>query len=458
MNISIFRGLPGVALLLCAGLLFVWPLPGTIALRYLLLLLAGIAVFAASCNRRVDLRRQLPLVAVLVALSLWFLIQALAISAETPWALGELRGQWLPAIAACAIGMLLAAGVDSQDRPAALAVLAASLLLLVVLGIGQSLWHFVRFHQLLRMEVPLTRGHLEMSVVINTLLSILLSDVLCRIVVGRRLLPIGLPWLVFALVCALVESYLANARNGLIGTVFIVILAAALALREPRAKRALQRRKHAVLLATAAIAAIATVTLMRDERWHFLDTVPVAWDIRNNTAWLSENRPMPRLPDGSTVEASAYVRIAFIHAGLELMAGNPLGVGYGRNAFDHALVRAYPDADVGHAHSGWIDLGVGTGLPGVLLWLGLSVVLLRTGWLGWRNGHNGFALVLLVMTSEYSLRMLLDSVNRDHMLQTFMFLVGYLSGMAASEELHGASFDRFPAPDESVQNNRSPIG
>lgn len=431
---TVHRPFPLLPILLCAALLFVWPLPGTIALRYLLISLAGIAVFASFRTKGRGLRRQEPLVAVLVGLSLWFLFQALAISAETSWALDELRGQWVPAVAACAIGIFLAVGVGRQGQPKVLAMLAAPLLLLVVLGIGQSVWHLVRYHQLLRMEVPLTGGHLEMSVVINALLSVAIADLLCRAASGIRLLPVTTPIVLFAIGCALAEGYIANARNGIIGTAFLATMAVFLALREPKLRQMLRSRWRIALVTVTAFVAIGAAILARDARWDFLDTVPVAWDIRNNTAWLAENRPVPRLPDGQPVEISAYIRVAFIRAGLELIAEHPFGVGYGRNAFGHALVQAYPDSNVGHAHSGWIDLGIATGLPGLLLWSLFMTILVRMGWVGWRDRRDGFALALLLLTTEYSLRMALDSVNRDHMLQTFLFLVGFLSVREAKND------------------------
>ena len=138
--------------------------------------------------------------------------------------------------------------------------------------------------------------------------------------------------------------------------------------------------------------------------------------------------------NGVAVDASAYTRVAFIHAGLRLIGERPLGVGYGRNAFVHALRENGSDAQVGHAHSGWIDLGIGAGIPAVMLWLLFMGSLMVTGGVRYFRDQNPHGLWLLFLASGYLGRMVLDSVNRDHMLQMFLFLAGYLLVMSTRDD------------------------
>ena len=173
----------------------------------------------------------------------------------------------------------------------------------------------------------------------------------------------------------------------------------------------------------------------KDERWQtFLETVPIAMDIENK-AWINQALPQPRLANGQTVDWSNYMRIARMRAGLSLMADYPLGVGFGRNAFGHAVEKKY-GMRTSHSHSGIIDLGAGIGVPGVLLWLGFLGVLLRLGYRGLCQSHSFPALALLFLTAGYSFRMLVDSTIRDHMLQMFLFLAAFLAVIVAGQ-LHG---------------------
>ena len=127
-------------------------------------------------------------------------------------------------------------------------------------------------------------------------------------------------------------------------------------------------------------------------------------------------------------------RVAFIHAGLRMIREFPLGVGYGRNAFSHALHASGVKAQVGHAHSGWIDLGIGGGIPAVVLWLLFMGSLIVTGGARYFRDQNPHGLWLLFLATGFVGRMVIDSVNRDHMLQMFLFLVGYLLIMSMRDD------------------------
>ena len=115
---------------------------------------------------------------------------------------------------------------------------------------------------------------------------------------------------------------------------------------------------------------------------------------------------------------------------------HPLGVGYGRNAFGHAL-RKHEDTPLGHAHSGIIDLTVATGWPGLLLWLAFIGLSLRHGWLRYRDQSDPRGLILFFVTAGFFGRMLLDSINRDHMLVMFFLLLGTLLPALSDNEQEG---------------------
>ena len=418
-----------LAVALSLALLFVWSLPGTIALRSLLLLsaLAVVAVTHVHGNWRSNFRdigqgAALPL-ALIATFSLWLMGQGIWLAAEPNWSLNELRGQLLPALLAFLLGLMLAPLV-TRLATAIVIVFAVQ----AAIAIGHAVWHWFIHGVVLTKVVPLTGGKLEMSFVLNLLLAFLMVDLFCRATNRPHLLRLPLATVVTILLLDLAGSLLAGARNGIIGIVFLSVSAISLFIFDQRRRLGPTRTLTATLAIAAGVTALASLNYHADSRWQvFVETAPIAWDIDSHTHWINPaDQSLPTLADGRLADESAYLRIAFIHGGLRLLADHPLGYGYGRNAFAHALRLRYPEARLGHAHSGWIDLGVGGGVPALLLWASFLGSLI---WLGWRSyfGRNdAHGLTLFFIATGFAGRMVLDSVNKDHMLQMFLFLIGLL--------------------------------
>jgi hypothetical protein len=164
-----------------------------------------------------------------------------------------------------------------------------------------------------------------------------------------------------------------------------------------------------------------------------IDTIPIAWDTEYYKTWQDENPDSwPKLPNGETVDVSLYQRIAWLKEGLLLVRDHPFGNGFGRNAFGHGLKAKYGRGG-GHSHSGLLDMVIGLGIPGALLWLGFFASLAVIAWRLSRAGPNYAAILLLLLLLDYGVRMVLDSVVRDHMLQQFMFLAGLAAVLTVAE-------------------------
>ena len=439
-----------VGLALAAALFFIWPIPRTTSLRDLLLVvcLGLFAYLAYRSSRRAPIRWQslrVPFGLYLV-LSVWIVFVAIAISEETAWSLNEIRGQWLKATIALVAGGLLGAAIRHDDNTLRLTLTIIGIaLLLHVLYVAyqayQALLDFVatlsvwpQQKVLLTRVVGLTGGSDKSNYLTNMLLYFLLAEIFIRSVFHRRFLPVGNIPLTVITVVALFAVYVEAMRNGIAELAIVLGVAVILVMRESDRARRLVIAGIAFALVVIALTQ-SYLNVDKDERWQtFLETVPIAMDIENK-AWINQALPQPRLANGQTVDWSNYMRIARMRAGLSLMADYPLGVGFGRNAFGHAVEKKY-GMRTSHSHSGIIDLGAGIGVPGVLLWLGFLGVLLRLGYRGLCQSHSFPALALLFLTAGYSFRMLVDSTIRDHMLQMFLFLAAFLAVIVAGQ-LHG---------------------
>lgn len=430
-----------ITLALVLGLLFTWSLPDVPALRYWLLFLSLLGVAKLTSWQKLPLfwRANRWVLGLLAAFTLWLVWQALFISHETEWALTELSGQWLNALLALGLGILLACASREKTLLSGATITTALVGVWVVqamIAVGQSVTHWWVHGELLRGLVPLTGGKLEMSFILNMLLAALTVDVLFRACHARRFLQVKAAGIAFALFFALVSLYLAGARNGIIGLLFLSFSAGMLYSIHQMRVAHWRRGLASALLLLAVITGFAAGGYHSDARWPaFFESARLGWAIDEHKAWQDiDHAPLPRMENGLPAEASAYTRVAFIHVGLRLIDEFPLGVGYGRNAFSHALRETGVDAHVGHAHSGWIDLGIGGGFPAVALFLVFLLSLMVTGGVRYFRDQDSHGLWLLFLATGFIGRMVIDSVNRDHMLQMFLFLAGYLLIMSMRDD------------------------
>ncbi len=420
-------------LVLAALLFFVWPIPRTISLRDLLLVTClGLFAWLVYRDRHVPFSWQslrIPLAFYLV-LSIWIVFVALVVSSETVWALGEIKGQWLKATIALVVGGLFGKIALRNDglRRMALIVVGVTLLLHVLYVNYEALRHpsigtFARI-------AGLTDGPDKSNYLTNMLLYLLLADICLRLVSHQRFLPIGSIQLVCIVALALLAVLFENMRNGI--TELAIVLSLAWAVMAAVSNHV---RRVAILsvgfMFIIIVLVLGYLNLRQDDRWRtFLETVPIALntDIKG---WISDSQPQPKLANGQTVDSSNYMRLARMKGGMELTFDYPWGVGFGRNAFGHAVMKKYGVA-ASHSHSGFVDMAIGTGLPGLLLWLGFLGSLFAFGWRGFRRTHDYYALALLFVVTGYSVRMVLDSIVRDHMLQMFLFLAAFLAVLSTA--------------------------
>lgn len=80
---------------------------------------------------------------------------------------------------------------------------------------------------------------------------------------------------------------------------------------------------------------------------------------------------------GQEVSKSNYERISWFVYGVNLVPTHPLGYGILQSSFGHLAKIDYPDSRLHQSHSGWIDLALGIGLPGMLLILSALIMAMR---------------------------------------------------------------------------------
>jgi O-antigen ligase len=264
------------------------------------------------------------------------------------------------------------------------------------------------------------------------LLAAMGADVCSRYVFGRPLINTGVFTMVMAAFLGLLALLTSSTTIGWIVSILITlfVVVVAVLMKPQNAYRA-----HPILSAkTIIVAGIAVCTLgvlaiTQDPRYDgFVETVTIGWDTDTHRNWLDafETRDWPLRANGKPVDPSTYSRVAFAKEGLKLLFENPFGAEISKHTFTRLIAEKYGVAHMAHSHIGLIDFGLNVGFLGIALWL---IFLAGLAWIGWstaKRSGNAVGLCLLFLVTAFSMRMLVDSTLRDHMLEQFVFCVGML--------------------------------
>lgn len=444
-------------------LLIVWQIPNTIGLRYgllgLLLPIALLLLFWRSpSHESLEGIRWAPLVWLMV-LTGWIVVVIQFWGQDPGVSWGEFRGQWLSALAAGFVGFLLAHAAIKDSKSAIqklVMVVFWSFLAQVLMHdiLGALYWistDIVPFRQapvfyMPDMVLALANGLPwyeafsgygtdKFSYVNNVLAALLVAGLAQRILTSGGWLACSNLVLGVAFAAMLLCSYWLNMRNGNVGLLLLLMLAALMMALRLISRFGPVRVLFGVGLVIATISALGVVMVESDPRWQKLsDTVPIALDTETNRTWLTMDQNYPKMANGEMVDASAYERLAWAKEGAKLVIDNPWGTGYNRLAYGAGIDRKYQMDGTyrAHSHSGIIDFTIANGLVGLALWLGFLGALFYVGWQTFRGEQIGLGLALMFLISGFLGRSIVDSNIRDHVLQQFFFLAMLFYGLSAN--------------------------
>ena len=352
-----------------AAIVFVFPIPHTIALRNLLLLVGLLALLATLRHARRPLLRPTlkPAAWALVATTAWLALQSVTVAPAPTLALDNLRGDW--------IVPLLTAGL---------------------VPVGERDYH---------------------SSLSGFLLALVLGERLAGQYAGAAAAQFAARPGWAGLVVALLADTALRVRNGTL--VSMLLLATATAT--------LSRRQPRFLVALLVVAALGGASVALDKRWSGLqESLAVGWN-SDSLYWQNWDPAVrPATPSGMPLEESAYARAAWAHQAARIIAAHPLGLGFGRDGFGRAIAAKYGFKGMVSSHSGWLDFALGAGLPGLALLLVTAGLAIRGGWRQFRRHDDAAGLMLCFLVGGYLLRCLLDGHFSGWRLGLFAFLCGVL--------------------------------
>jgi len=423
--------------------LFVLPVPHILIVRETALFISILIIILAlrrNKTRLLSIITSLRAQTLLFVLFLfWVLILALFITDDSKWAFKEIQTQWVMGLLALifgAGGAALSVKERVLDIRALLTIifwaLAVHVLIIDIDGIHlliRAMDSGVSFQGLTAVTAGvggLTIGPIDASLLASLLFVFLLSEAISRTVYKKKLLQIPLFILLISLFLVLLASLLTGVRNivevpAVIAGALLVLLAYGGAPR----KKAL----YALLLLVPLAISVVVFIYNSDKRWAgLLDTFSVVM-AEEEPARIIANIDTAHYDEFSrsiSVNISNYVRLAKYRVALNVIRENPLGIGFGRNAFGHYLKGRYRSGAGFNSDSSLLDITIGTGLVGVALFGALIFSMLAVTFRAFINRGDFYALLLYLVIICFSARMVFDSVLRDHFLEMFMFITGLL--------------------------------
>lgn len=362
-----------------AGLLSIWPLPGTMALRNLLLLAGGLSsIYLFSRDRevfRAAFRANLPL----VLFFSWAVAHYFFFSNQKEMQWKELTGFWLRSgmstvMGAC-IGMLLSEKLSRDDErqktnPAFMLQLSIYASLAIYLlrylyelasskGIFPNDFYMIPFG-----------GKPQIVVFIGIAFIAGLTNLLLALESPNWKKKVILPALLMSL--SLLSFYFANTKNGFLISFSILIGVLLLTLRKDYYS---PKIKLAIIAAAIPLTIVGGIHIKENAAWHTAYA-----DFKTGIAISEQNywkdwvtQALPRNENGQTVNQSTYLRVAWLTAALQLIEETPWGYGLMSYSFSYLAKEKWPDfysKEGDHmvaTHSGWMDLTLGLGIPATLL-------------------------------------------------------------------------------------------
>jgi len=118
-------------------------------------------------------------------------------------------------------------------------------------------------------------------------------------------------------------------------------------------------------------------SIQKNDSWRsFVADAKVARDTQTYTQWKYNGaHGYPNNELGVVVSSTNYERLALAQEGIRLVIQNPLGYGLIERSFGRLAKINWPDSSLHQSHSGWIDLALGIGIPGLTLILTSLLIL-----------------------------------------------------------------------------------
>ncbi|MBU3547845.1 hypothetical protein [Polynucleobacter sp. P1-05-14] len=425
-------------------LLAVWAVKDTIALRNIALVLGSILALIVISNdwRQGSLRKQLrfpnsvPLI-LLALIFIWVLAHFFFLSQDPIQQLQELHSTWLRAL----LGTIMAfgSGLVIGKRPGFINWLWFGLFVSILAAYFRYISRAIELHSLF---APDYEGYIFYgkiyAVLVGTILISGLSGTLLDKLRNQGLskwMWQGLFWLSGLALVLYAYVFIFDARNGIgLAAILVLGLFAAGFIGLVRHGEKSRNTKGVKLIASFLVALLllggvfAYQQIKHNPGWTYLvEDAKIAAQIDRHPEWQLSNSShiYPKTDAGRQVTGNNYERVAWAIVGLRLLWQNPFGEGLLYRSFRILLQKDYPGATPMATHSGWIDLSLAFGIPGIIL---MWSILESTFCLALRN-KGPFMVTVLVLSLMLFLLYSVGELSNSHSLEILFYWFSMLASL-----------------------------
>mgnify|MGYP006080252395 CR=1 FL=1 len=418
-----------------ALLMFILSIDGTITLRYLLIVTLFLSLFFSTKKNNEGLlilfdSKDFKLaIGFLGLFILYVFIHSVFISLEPDWSLSEFKSHIIYPSIYFFTGLLLANYINRSkkiSKESFITVLFYSLFVHIIYLDFAAIDYLFHEGVMLRRYGGLMDSPVLPNYLTNILLAMIIAEFVYRLRTKKQVLKVSDSILYLFLAACIFSTFVEALRLGDIALVFLGIGSCMAFLYKNNDYS--NKMKSFI---GAALIFILTVPLMyniaTDPRWaKLIETVPVAVSSSEDSSFIDPAAPVLKTESGYEVTGSNYTRIVYAIKSFKYIIEDPMGVGFGRNAFGHALELRHPEyAKRGmHAHSAILELSIGAGIIATMIWLSFVFVISKSAVIEFRRTLNYYAMLTLFLTMGFVGRGFVDANMRDHMFLQFMLMLG----------------------------------
>ncbi|WP_331775628.1 O-antigen ligase family protein [Sulfurospirillum sp. 1612] len=361
----------------------------------------------------------------LFLLSSWILLQPIITSRG--YHLTEISNQFFSPLIYLFVGMCIAILLPKRSQ---------KIIINIVFFVGFShliiLLTMAGYHFLQSGVIPIRKVYIlpvdEISYLTNLIYSMFLAEIYTRFKYNQKYLYLSNFAIPFIFLTFVIAIYLEGMRWGVVTfslTTITFILFYLLTSHHPKFQKF-------VLFSITTIFLIALVlgNLKSDKRWDSIsETINISL-YSPSLYWLNPTKfPCPKLSNGQCVNMSNYIRLAQQVHGYKTLLDYPLGIGYSRYAYKNMMDEKYNNQEGGFnfPHSGVLNLIIGIGIPGFILYVAFTLSLL---YLLLKLSPSFSQIFTIFFIFAYNTRGIIDMTFMNHSLKVFFFLMGLGIGTA----------------------------
>jgi len=419
-------------------LIFILPIPGTIALRNVLFVLLTLLLLIGFIRDKSYLRVSnlntslVIMTAIFFVFILYVFFHSIYISEVIEWSLNNLRRHLFYGFLYFIVGLLIANfAYKSESFPirSLLTILFFSMFVHIFYIDMVALDKLWNANEILRRYGGLIEYITAANYITNILLAFCIAELVYRLRTREKILLVSDGVLYLLIGFSIVSSFIEGLRLGDIALVLLGVGSAVVFLYR---NQDFSRRKRQLIAASLIVILSLPLAynIAMDPRWaKLIETVPMAINSADSQHWVDHSQPMPKTESGYAVGGSNYERIFRAKKSIDFIYSEPLGIGYGGDSFGRAFKKIYPDygKEVYHgrdSHSAILSLTIGVGIPGLFLWIFFIFYASKTSIINLKKNYDFFPILSIFILMGMFSRSFVDTNMRDHIIMQYMIIFG----------------------------------